>query len=388
MSVMLHGSDPQRVIDVFIEATPVMWNRFPDGVRTMLEPSVVPDGVLVVVFPGTENGGPTGRAVLQVMADVLDDQSGGDPITVDVLCVPDDGWPYRTMADVPAVQAWSVTRTRRFDENYRPRSFPAWLVRDAVSWLRTADPTSPRLLASMGGVNLEIDWDSVGPTLELFLPQSRATVYGHDPRPGSSTAPVAWLDGATYPNSGLQFASPDHADLAEAMVGLRQLLRSRADQVVWSGVRAVPAAQDLRSTVTTSPDVRLLLPRGHRARSDWNRRTKAGGPSFTGDLADRSVPEAMWTQIIGPGHLERLGGVLPPGATQVGEERWEVTFGDPTDWIGRKPNAKLIRRAYAVLGPLVLSAGERSILWQSHFDNAPISRNPHDQWATNREQPH
>jgi hypothetical protein len=55
------------------------------------------------------------------------------------------------------------------------------------------------------------------------------------------------------------------------------------------------------------------------------------------------VPEAMWYQILSPGHLDRLGGA-PPGAVPLRDGRVELTVGEPEQWLPGHPDAAAIRR--------------------------------------------
>lgn len=49
-------------------------------------------------------------------------------------------------------------------------------------------------------------------------------------------------------------------------------------------------------------------------------------------LCDQLVLDAYPFQILGPGHMERLGGV-PEGAKATSEGRFELTIGHPRDWL-------------------------------------------------------
>lgn len=112
----------------------------------------------------------------------------------------------------------------------------------------------------------------------------------------------------------------------ETMRELRDVLRAHADTVVWAGVAA-------------EPDARRLLDHG------WAPRVEPGQapPPDVAALADLLVPEAMWCQILSAGHLERLGGP-PPGALPLPGARFELTVGEPEQWLPGHPDGAVVRR--------------------------------------------
>ncbi|MGK2950222.1 MAG: hypothetical protein ACSLFP_16745 [Acidimicrobiales bacterium] len=73
------------------------------------------------------------------------------------------------------------------------------------------------------------------------------------------------------------------------------------------------------------------------ANTGWRAQGGASPNLVAGRLCDIAVPDVFPLQILGPGHLERLGGPTDDGSPPVGEAlahgRFEVLVGDPADWL-------------------------------------------------------
>jgi hypothetical protein len=59
-------------------------------------------------------------------------------------------------------------------------------------------------------------------------------------------------------------------------------------------------------------------------------------------LRDILVPDAMWYQLLSAGHLARLGGP-PPNAVEVAPHRFELTIGEPQQWLPNHPDRDAVR---------------------------------------------
>lgn len=57
---------------------------------------------------------------------------------------------------------------------------------------------------------------------------------------------------------------------------------------------------------------------------------------FLEPVCDRIVFDAFPYQVLGPGHAERLGG-MPNGAVPLGDGRFELSIGEPADWLLAPP---------------------------------------------------
>lgn len=73
------------------------------------------------------------------------------------------------------------------------------------------------------------------------------------------------------------------------------------------------------------------------ANTGWRDQGGASPNLVAGRLCDVAVPDVFPLQILGPGHLERLGGPSDDGGPPIGEAleqgRFEVLVGDPADWL-------------------------------------------------------
>nr|BFE74119.1 hypothetical protein GCM10020092_074200 [Actinoplanes digitatis] len=106
----------------------------------------------------------------------------------------------------------------------------------------------------------------------------------------------------------------------------RDLARRFAGRVDWAGVTADADADRLLTTGWWDPA---------RPSAEW--------------LADALVPDAMWFQVLSPGHINRLG-EPPEGAEDLGEGRHGLTIGDPEQWLPTHPDSPTVRaRARALL---------------------------------------
>jgi hypothetical protein len=113
----------------------------------------------------------------------------------------------------------------------------------------------------------------------------------------------------------------DTAEVVERMRRLRDLIRTHAGAVVWSGVQA---AVDTRRVFFA----RYAQPVSGRPEVDL--------------LADVLIPDVMWCQILSTGHLERLKR-LPDGAVPAADGRAELTVGEPEQWLPGHPDGDAVR---------------------------------------------
>ncbi len=66
--------------------------------------------------------------------------------------------------------------------------------------------------------------------------------------------------------------------------------------------------------------------------SEWSLEQDGADPFFMEQVCDEYVFDAYHLQVLGPGHLNRLGRT-PPGARQLDEGRVELAIGDASDWV-------------------------------------------------------
>jgi hypothetical protein len=90
----------------------------------------------------------------------------------------------------------------------------------------------------------------------------------------------------------------------------------------------------------------------------WADEAGASPNRVAGRLVDRRVPEVFPFQVLGPGHVAALddeGRALQP----IGDDRWELTLGDPADWLPATGLADELRReGWRLFAPLLVRAGD------------------------------
>ena len=138
---------------------------------------------------------------------------------------------------------------------------------------------------------------------------------GADPIGGSVVSAVA-VEGFGRGELALMHAGPGWA---AGMRRQRDLVRRFAGRVDWAGVTAEADAERLLTTGWWDPA---------RPSAEW--------------LADALVPDAMWFQVLSPGHIDRLGGP-PEGAEDLSEGRYGLTVGEQEQWLPSHPDSAAVR---------------------------------------------
>jgi hypothetical protein len=102
----------------------------------------------------------------------------------------------------------------------------------------------------------------------------------------------------------------------------------------------------------------------------WADEQGASPNRVVGRLADQRVPEVFPFQVLGPRHVEALGDAgrsLRP----IGEHRWELSLGDPVDWLPATAlRDELRREGWQLLSPLLVSADELDDVLAGSGDDA------------------
>ncbi|MEU5786758.1 hypothetical protein ABZ754_03385 [Micromonospora purpureochromogenes] len=225
-----------------------------------------------------------------------------------------------------------------------PSRPPLPLLDVALDWLHVARDPAGDLAAVVLGVRTPVPARSLRPVAEAVLTTpggaTTVTLVAGVPATGLVAASVGATHGNGLPAATLTVAPDDQAELARRMRQLRDRIRSHAELLVWAGVDA-------------EPDTRLVL------RHDWVPRADRG-PSRpdVAALADVLVPDAMWHQLLSPGHLERLGG-LPEGAVGLPGGRAELTIGEPEQWLPGHPDGAAVREhGRRILAPCLVGEAE------------------------------
>jgi hypothetical protein len=194
------------------------------------------------------------------------------------------------------------------------------LIDIAVGWLRGQSQPGMELLDVVITTGIPLTWDVVVPVVTGVLAAgSYTTLIASDFK---TRAAVAVLGDLALTGVSLRVAGVDRAAgrVAAAMRGQREAIRAAATEVGWAGVTA---------RANPSSPARLHLP-------DLTVRDEFGaGP--------------MWYQLLSPAQLERLRG-LPPGAVELPSGRFELTIGEPEQWVpGHRDHDAVRARARHIL---------------------------------------
>jgi hypothetical protein len=194
------------------------------------------------------------------------------------------------------------------------------LIDVATGWLRGQHRAAAELLCLAIGTGVPLTWDAVDPVLAGVLAAGTgAALVVSDFR---TRAAVAVLGDLALTGVSLRVASTDRAveRVAAAMRGQREAVRAAAASVGWAGVTA---------RANPSPPFRLQLP----------------GPALESELG----AGPMWYQLLSQAQLERLRG-LPPGAVELASGRFELTIGEPEQWVpGHRDHDAVRARAQHIL---------------------------------------
>jgi hypothetical protein len=137
-------------------------------------------------------------------------------------------------------------------------------------------------------------------------------LHGASPRASVSAAGAGWAPGA----------------VAERMRGQREMIRRYPHPLGWAAVTA-----EADAAWTMSEDW-VERPQDRASREESRRLYELA--------SDVLVPDAMWYQVLSAGHLERLGGP-PPGAVPLRDGRYELTVGEPEQWLPGHPDRYPVR---------------------------------------------
>jgi hypothetical protein len=187
------------------------------------------------------------------------------------------------------------------------------LIGVASQWLRSQRPPEMELLNLVISTPVPVDWDSIQPVVTGVLGSGGyTTLIASD---FSTRAAVAVLGDFRETGVTLRAAGADrNAEwIAARMREQREVIRATAADVGWAGVTSHP---------NPSPTATLDLP----------------------DLTISTELDAgpMWYQVLSAPQLGRLGGP-PPGAVALPGDRYELTIGEPEQWVPGHPDHDAIR---------------------------------------------
>lgn len=247
-----------------------------------------------------------------------------------------------------------------------PRGVPREMIEVSLRWLRARSQPDKPVVLLINGSPIPTDWDNVEPLVQT-LTEDRLVlvmqVLADDPthpRYSHHPPPTVVLTASTEPTAAWIEAGQTDADVVAAMEAMREHA-STALSVEWAGVgTGLEGKSGVRGRFGAGEVI------GVRHEED-------GGHAAAG-MPDIAVPDAFWWQILGPGHIQRLGtpSTLPANAAPLGDgQHYEVTLGEPDQWLADNPTRDQVRaQARKALAPLLLPKDEMWRIAQDRFVHA------------------
>jgi hypothetical protein len=294
---------------------------WPPGLTHVSRPAPVPGGAVVLLDLGAA---PT-EQIPASMARALEAAGLGDAV---IEAPPVIGDRYAmAQAYGPAARSWLRGPLSRVPS-------AGWLLDVAGVWLREHGPPTAVIIS----VEAPVAWPEVRPLADAVLAAGHSVTFTAGDLSAGVTAAAVGHGYALAPEATLTTARPSGEKAADALLEQREVLRSGASRLVWAGAAPTRTAGD------------FLLPR-------WTADEPGGRPDVT-LLGDLAVPDALWYQILSPGHLDRLGGP-PPDAVELPDGRFELTLGEPEEWLPECPDRLLLQaKGRELLAPCLLTPDE------------------------------
>jgi hypothetical protein len=211
----------------------------------------------------------------------------------------------------------------------------------AAEWLRRHHVPGMDLLALVAGTaEVPLTWDSLRPAAgDVLAADVSIDLIVSDFAARAATAQLGFFGytGITLAAAGRDWRGEQ---AAAQMRALREIIRACGADLDWAGVDVYPSTECAQS----------------------------GGKKDVLDNAgvyyrDEFHADPMWYQVLSHAQLQRLG-APPPGAAGLADSRFELTTGEPEQWVpGHPDNAAIRARASKLLAtdtdPGALRPGRR-----------------------------
>jgi hypothetical protein len=189
----------------------------------------------------------------------------------------------------------------------------------ATNWLRSQYEPGMELLDLVISTGIPVTWDNLRQVAEGVLASGGYTTLIVSDLATRAAAAVL----GTFADRGISMAAAGAGwppgQVAAQMRDLRAIIRGVAADVDWAGVTAHTASR-------RAPNVYV--------------------PKMT---PDESEADPMWYQVLSGAQLARLGGP-PPGAAELAPGRFELTIGEPEQWVpGQRDHDAIRARARYIL---------------------------------------
>jgi hypothetical protein len=209
-------------------------------------------------------------------------------------------------------------------EPYSPPHFgdlpsAAILTGLAAAWLRGQQLPGMQLLAvAAGSTEVPLAWENFGPVVGQMLTVDLSTrVIVSDFAGRAATACLG-----SFGKTGISLAAAARGwstgQVAAQMRALREVIRPVVGEVAWAGVTTYASTERAEDVLVEQDEIHLGL---------------------------------TWYQMLSPAQLQRMGGP-PPQAVELAAGRFELTIGEPEQWIPGHPGHDAIRaHARSILRP-------------------------------------
>jgi hypothetical protein len=203
----------------------------------------------------------------------------------------------------------------------------ARLIDVAAEWLRSHHAPGMELLALVAASPVPLTWDSLRPVVEdVLAADTSVDLIVSDFATRAATAQLGFFGytGITLAAAGRDWRGEQ---AAAQMRALRETIRACATDADWAGVDVYP-----------NPERDRYIPGdGDVLDNVW------------AYYRDEFHVGPMWYQVISHAQLHRLG-APPPGAAGLADDRFELTTGEPEQWVpGHPDNAAIRARAGRLL---------------------------------------
>lgn len=264
----------------------------------------------------------------------------------------------RLLAPRPPSVYFARPRPGRLPVKRNPVVPDSW-IKEAVAWVKGDLPDDHPIRGSIVSVDLRVPASDGG----LVVRQARKSSSSWKLVSGDLDEPIRAAGGMFLGpgNLNLGFGGSESTDddLLTAYEALREIARKLAGEAAYAYIEFDPTFKRLCDLPGgwRIPGSREELVAG-MLRSGY----MAGAISTARDVCDQVAFDAFPYQILGPGHLERLGGP-PEGARPLEGGRVELEIGDPAAWMPIWPTREyLLQNRSDLLSTLPKSPTREEIL--------------------------
>ncbi|MGC5020335.1 hypothetical protein [Micromonospora sp. DT47] len=344
-------ADPSLILAAMRASQPDLWELEGDqpdetGPKSISRPVPLPDGPAMMMDLGSTPL-PAAQTIPSLLTRRLEDAGVHDAEIGLADRGPRAGRYHLISRFTPAARA--LLRLPLGDGRPEPQR---WLLDIAAQWLHAEHHPEAQLSGTILAVDVPLTWRSIRPIMgPAFEADGFARMISTDLASSAATTTINNSDNAmSLTVAGARWSD---AEVAERMRRQRDLIRGHAASLAWAGV--------MTETYPTWHSTRWQDPGPYQHVRPGQPNPRRHGVDM---LRDFLVPDAMWYQVLSPGHLDRLGGP-PPGAVPLTADRFEVTIGEPEQWLpDHADRYRVIERGRELLAGCLIPYNEAQVLSQ------------------------